>query len=141
MDIQGIMDICDGYIQQAEKLEKEKKPTDGLFGMGKKPADDPCHDKFASDMEKALDELAKEEHPSGEIKDILSYIYHLPAEHRQPMSIFWMLCAVHGLTLALTDKLSPEDKTVLCTQYGTDFKRWERLPAQEQVYKKLKKAK
>ena len=139
MTFSGITGICATYIATAEKLEKEKKPTDGLFGMGKKPADDPCHDRFADDMEKALKEFLTQSPSSAEVYEVLSYLYRLPGEHKDPLSIYWMLCAVHSLTLPLTDLLSPDDAQKLCTQYSSDFRRFERLPAQEQVYKALKK--
>ena len=41
-----IKKICGDYIAEAEELERKRKPADGLFGIGTKPADDPCHDRL-----------------------------------------------------------------------------------------------
>ena len=133
-----IKQICSDYIAAAEKVENERKPADGLFGMGKKPADDPCHDRFAEKLGDALKEIASCCSGSSEAKEILSYLYRLPKEHTEPVSIFWMLNAVHGLTLPLIDCLSHEDAVYLRKQYTSDYKRWERLPVQEDVVKALK---
>ena len=49
-----------------------------------------------------------------------------------------MLLAVHGLTAPLIDRLSPEDAQALCKAYSGRYKRWERLPNQVELLKKLK---
>ena len=139
-ELELIQGICEGYIAYAEELERKRKPTDGLLGMGSKPADDPCHDRFAEDMEKALNDMASQSPSSETVYSVLSYIYHLPVQHREPASIFWMLCAVHGLTLDMTKLLGTDDALALKKQYSADFSRWERLPAQQKVYKALKQS-
>ena len=128
------------YIEEAERLEKERKPSDGLFGMGPKPADDPCHDTFADDLEAALSGFAAGDPEPEEVREVLSFIYHAPKEHPEPLSVFWMLNAVHGLTADLIPLLDPKDAALLCGQYDQDFPRRERLPAQKKVYEALKKA-
>lgn len=137
MGLNEIKQIYESYLETAEKLEQQRKPTDGLFGMGKKPSDDPCHEKFAEELEKALDEMAGEDVSSGEAAAVLGYIYDMPQGHREYASIFWMLVAVHGLTEKLIDKLSPEDAASLKKRYGANYKRWERLPAQQKIYSAL----
>ena len=49
-----------------------------------------------------------------------------------------MLLAVHGLTGDLTERLSPEDAKALYDAYTGRYKRWERLPNQIELLKKLK---
>lgn len=138
MTFSEIQDICDAYIAKAEKLESERKIGDGLFGMGSKPADDPCHERFAKDMEKALKETASGSPSSSDVYELLGYIYRLPKEHQDPLSIYWMLNAIHGLTLPLIKLLERGDAKRLCEQYSSDYRRFERLPVQEKVYKALK---
>ena len=126
------------YIEEAERLEKERKPSDGLFGMSPKPADDPCHDRFADDLEEALSGFAAGDPEPEEVREVLSYIYRAPKEHLEPLSVFWMLNAVHGLTADLIPLLDPKDAALLCRQYDQDFPRRERLPVQKKVYEALK---
>ena len=126
------------YIEEAERLEKERKPSDGLFGMSPKPADDPCHGRFADDLEEALSGFAAGNPEPEEVREVLSFIYHAPKEHPEPLSVLWMLNAVHSLTADLIHLLDPKDAALLCGQYDQDFPRRERLPAQKKVYEALK---
>ena len=52
------------YLKTVERLERERRPGEGLFGT-KGPADDPCHDRFASDLESLLGDFAAEDPDSG----------------------------------------------------------------------------
>lgn len=137
--IEDIKALYGEYLLQAAKLESERKVGDGLFGMGTKPSDDPCHDEFAKKLEALIGEFASADPTSAEVREVLSYIYNMPAEHREPLSSYWMLNAVQGLTLELTDKLSPEDAAALCKEFSKLYKRWERLPVQQKIYSALKK--
>lgn len=137
--IEDVKALYGDYLMQAAKLESERKVGDGLFGMGTKPSDDPCHDEFAKKLEALIGEFASADPTSAEVREVLSYIYNMPAEHREPLSSYWMLNAVQGLTLELTDKLSPEDAAALCKEFSKLYKRWERLPVQQKIYSALKK--
>lgn len=136
-----IFDIYARYIEKARKLELERKPGDGLFGVGKKPSDDSCHDEFAETLEKALDDLASSNPSADEVSCVLSFIYKAPSEHRELLSVYWMLNAVHGLTLGLIPRLTPDDAKDLKQRYNDDFPKWERLPVQKQVFSALGKVK
>ena len=135
-----IRSLYQEYLEQAERVERDRRPGDGLFGVGKKPSDDPCHDRFASALETALRDFAALEPDSPRIREVLSHIYRAPAEHREPMSAYWMLCAVHGFTLELIGRLNAGDAAALLSRYAEDFPRWERLPVQRQVYAALKRS-
>ena len=52
---------------------------------------------------------------------------------------YWMLLAVHGLSLPLIGRLSAPDADGLYRSYAKAYRRWERLPVQEQVLAALKK--
>ena len=128
------------YLAGAERAERERKPGEGLFGLGKKPSDDPCHERFANALETALRDFAACGPDSPQVREVLSHIYRAPAEHREPVSAYWMLCAVHGFTPELIARLDEADAATLFASYAKDFPRWERLPVQRQVYAALKRA-
>ena len=136
--LQEVKELYRNYIEKAEELERNRKFSDGLFGLGSKPADDPCHAKFANDLETLLDGRADQELPPGEAESVLEYIYFIPAEHREPASIYWMLLAVHGLTDGMIGLLAPEEASELARRYAKRYPRWERLPAQKRILKALK---
>ncbi|MCR4760600.1 MAG: hypothetical protein K5705_10105 [Oscillospiraceae bacterium] len=139
-DLTDIQAVYRTYFAEAAQAEQNRKPADGLFGIGKKPADDPCHDRFLAALESALQTFAAQKPASGEVRAVLSLIYRMPAEHREPLSVYWMLNAVCGLTQPLIPLLEPADAAALLTQYDADCPRRERLPVQKQIARALKNA-
>ena len=135
--IERVKGLYGGYLDKALQLEKDRKIGEGLLGIGKKPADDPCHEKFADDMAAALKEIAEGKPDSAAASEILHYIYSIPAEHEEPKSVYWMLIAVHGCTKELIPLLSPSDAEALRKEYGKMFRRWQRLPVQQEIFKAL----
>ena len=131
--------VCEEYIEKAEQLERDRKIGEGLLGIGKKPADDPCHERFAEDIERLTGEISSRSPDSGEAKEILQYMYALPSAHEEPKSIYWMLVAVHGTCAGLIRFLSAADAEELYKMYSGAFRRWERLPVQKKVCEQLKK--
>ena len=139
----GFLDIrtlYEAYLEKAMDVELKHNPADGIFGFGRKTSDDPCHEKFAEDLKAALKDFAAGEPDSGEVREVLAFIYRAPIEHPQPLCSFWMLNAAHGFTKDLIPRLSREDAAVLRKQYGGDYKFWNRLPAQQELFAALKLA-
>ena len=135
--LEELQSLYTGYLLKTQQLERDRKPADGLLGMGSGPAADPCHDRFAQELEALLHRM--DSLPSSQLFQALSFIYTAPFAHRGNPSAYWMLQAVHGLTVPLIPRLSPEDAQALRTQYQEDYPRWERLPAQKQVLAALKR--
>ena len=126
------------YIQKAEELEKNRKIGDGLFGLTPGPADDPCHERFARELEEMLKACA--DSASGpEAAEILRFQFRAPQAHEEPKSLYWILIAVQGLGGALVDCLSPEEAAGLAAEYGALYPRRLRLPVQKQLLKSLER--
>lgn len=136
-DIQA---LYEAYIAKAEQLERDKKPGDGLLGLTSGPKDDPCHEQFAADLEALLKEMRARRPSSEEIREALAYVYRMPLEHRQPLTVYWMLQAVHGMTADLAELLAAQDAQALRDAYARDYRRWERLPAQRKALAALDRA-
>ena len=128
------------YLEQAIRAEENRKIGEGLFGIGKKPADDPCHTQFIDSLQTALDTYADSSPASADIKEVLSLVFRFPTEHCEPASAYWMLLAAHGTVFKLIPLLSPSDAAELASEYGKLYRRWERLPVQKDVIKALQKA-
>ena len=140
MILDKVKELYDEYIAQVQKLEKEKKIGDGLFGMGKKISDDPCHECFSDKLEKLLKEYAVSKPASAEIREVLSYIYSVQKENKEYLSAYWLMNAVHGFTFELIDMLSGEDASAVYELYDKNCPRRERFPVQKKVLKALKLA-
>ncbi|MCR5089506.1 MAG: hypothetical protein K6C08_08350 [Oscillospiraceae bacterium] len=129
------------YLEQALTAERNRKPGEGLFGFGKKPADDPCHDRFVADLEAMLTEFGETAPSSEETAGVLRRMYEAPRINREPQSAYWVLLAVQKLTLPLIERLDSEDTAKLLEYYRKAYPRRERLPVQDQILAALKKQK
>lgn len=131
--------LYEAYIDAVRTLERSRKPGEGIFGLKNGPAYDPCHDRFAADLEAAIADYAAEKPSPEEARAVLEHIYTAPSLHRDMKSAYWMLIAVHGLTPPLVARLSPADAAELHRRYAKAYRRWERLPIQDKVLDALKK--
>ena len=125
------------YLAEAREAEAKLRPLDGVLGFGHKSSDDPCHERFAEALEALLKAAAEEGVDSGELREMLAYIYRAPKENREPLAVYWMLLAVHGLTPELAGKLCREDAEALWEEYRAAYPRRERLPAQKKALSAL----
>ena len=139
MGISEVKKLYEEYIAEAEKLERDRKPTDGLFGMGKKTSDDPCHERFANELEAVLKSMTDSKPEPEKVYEVLDYIYRMPDEHKEPITVYWMLSAVHALTIELIALLDKNYAEKLYTQYRKAIPRWKRLPVQKKVCSELDK--
>ena len=141
---QGLMTplraLYESYIAKGIQLERDKKPGAGLLGLTAGPKDDPCHRKFLDDLQEMLAGAQAAALPSGEVCQALAYIYRAPLEHKEPLSVYWVLQAAHGATLGLIGLLEPADARTLRDDFARMYRRWERLPAQKKVLEALEKA-
>lgn len=128
------------YASEVERLEGSRKLGDGLFGMGKKVSDDPCHDRFSDRLEELLKDFVATSPASSEVSEVLSYIYNVQKDHRDFVSAYWLMNAVHGFTVELISFLTPQDAGELAEQYEKICPRSERFPVQKKVLKALKSA-
>ena len=87
--LEELQSLYTGYLLKTEQLERDRKPADGLLGMGSGPAADSCHDRFAQELEALLRRM--DALPSSQLFQALSLIYTAPFAHRDNPSAYWML--------------------------------------------------
>ena len=126
-------------IQAVQELEKNRRIGDGLFGLRPGPADDPCHDRFAADLDALLKDFAASCPDSAACAAVLRYLFTAPEAWRDLKSAYWMLIAVQGLGAGLIESLNAADAGELERFYAGRYPRRERLPVQTQILKKLQK--
>lgn len=132
--LEEVRRVYETYLGRMEELQRKRKPAEGLLGVGGGPAADPCQEEFPRQLEAVLKALERTEPASGEARQVLEYLYRTPLPYRQgDQTVYWMLTAVHGLSLDLISRLTPEDAGGLWEAYRRDYPRWERLPAQKKV--------
>lgn len=131
--------LYEAYFEEVRAAEKRLKPADGLFGMGERLANAPCHDAFWKALRAFLEGMDVKEAP-GQVGQALDFIYRAPFAYPDVHpSVYWMLLAVQGLTQPLIACLRPEDAQALYRWYQKAYPRRERLPVQNQVLEALKR--
>lgn len=139
--MENLQTLYDNYVSLVCKLMRERKLGEGIFGSKGGPKDHPCHDRFANDLRAYLDELRSRGPQSAAVKGTLEWIYRAPKRYSEPQLAYWMMVAVHSLTFDVIELLSAEDADDLLKVYSEEFKRWELMPVQKQLIKKLKEQK
>ena len=138
MSVTDFQELYRAYLEDVAAAERNRRPGEGLFGIGKGPAEDPCHDRFVEKLEAMLNLFAASKPDSTEVKPILDYIFSVPPESRALQSAYWMLLAVHTLTLPLIPFLNSADAVILLETYEKTYPRRERFPAQKSVLSALR---
>ena len=131
--------LYQNYLQTVRELEKNRRIGDGLFGLRPGPADDPCHDRFAADLDALLKDFAASSPDSAACAAVLRYLFTAPEAWRDLKSAYWMLIAVQGLGAGLIESLNAADAGELEALYAGRYPRRERLPVQTQILKKLQR--
>ena len=138
--LEEIRQLYADYLEQVRQAELSRKPLEGYLGFGRRLGTESCHSEFAQALEALLREIDARAPSSGEVREMLEYIYRAPQEHRKPLAVYWMLIAVHGPTIELIERLNREDVQAIWTEYKMQYQRGDRLPVQKQVLVALKKA-
>lgn len=131
--------LYEDYLDKVDYLERNRKLGEGIFGLKGGPADNPCHDRFAQDLNGFLTRFSESGPETEDVLDVLRKIYFAPKQHVDLRAAYWMLLAVQGMTLGLIDLLPQERAGELLKRYCKEYPRWERLPVQQKVIAALKK--
>ena len=133
---EALQKIYGDYLDKTVELNRNKKLGEGIFGMaGPKTA--PCHDLFVDGVRGTLEGLDREAAP-GEAREILTYMFRMPVEQRENDLAYWMLLAVHSLTLNAAETLDSEDAGALLELYLRLYPKRQWLPAQKTLVDILK---
>lgn len=136
-----IISLYEAYLEEFYQLERKRKPMEGAFGFGGGPNNYPCHSRFAEDLEQLLQRFAAQSPSSQEVGEVLRYIYFTAPENWQvEPSVYWMLMAVHSLTMELVQLTDSSEAGPLYDTYRSVYPRRSRLPAQEKLLALLKKS-
>ena len=122
------------YLDEVDEAINSAGPADGIFGMGKSPKDDPCHERFYADIGKAVAEIKD----GNEAFEAASELIRADKDYNCPQMASLMLTAVQGHVLTLLPLLNAEQKKSLKDYFDENIPRWQRLPVQRQLYKALK---
>lgn len=135
--LKPVAQIYDRYLSATVELEKKRKATDGLMGLGNDPKKDACHEKFYEELSEVVGALAESEPSAQEAFEALTIMVKMPEKNRGNRLAFDMLLAGHALCPKLIPYLSGEDAAALAAWYREYYPRQERLPAQQATFEML----
>ena len=131
---------CDRYLAEAQEARQKAGLCDGLFGMGKDPRKDPCHERFYQTLEKWSAEFLTLETTAEQKAAAAAWILKAADEHRDEADVYWYLYAAQIHALPIIARLKQETAKELLQWYDQAYPARERMPVQDQVYRALKKA-
>lgn len=135
--LEEVKELYSSYTDKVMQLKLNKKLTDGIFGMGTRISDDPCHEEFAKALEDLLKRFEESSPGSSEVRELLEYIYLYPYGHKDIVSVYWMTTAVHSLTLDIIKLLDAKSASELRKQYITLCPKLKQLPVQKKICRAL----
>ena len=128
------------YREEIEAYERKSKPTDGLLGFGRSLKDDACHERFDERVAQAVREMCAAQ-PAPDTAERAVRLLILRGDAADwPTAAQWMFRAVERHCVPLIPFLTPGAAAVLYGEYAERYRPWDRLPAQKDVLKALKKA-
>ncbi len=128
------------YLAEALEARRKAGICDGLFGMGKDPRKDACHERFYHAIENWTAEFLNQETTAQQKAEAAAWILKAADRHRGEMDVYWYLYAAHLHAIPIIEKLETEPAKELLQWYDQAYPARERMPVQDQVYRALKKA-
>ena len=130
--------ILETYRIAVEQVEKNKKPYDGLLGMGRKPSDDVCHEQMdravGALMRRAAGEEEETEGADAAGMDALLFaLMRAAKEYRGPEYARIALTAAQRHGIGLIPSMSAEGRKTLHDWYNRTYPRRMRFPIQKQI--------
>lgn len=126
------------YRRALEACQKKYRPTDGLLGFGHSIKDDPCHAQVDERVEKAVAGICRANPSPEEAERAAQMLLARDDAPTWPTSAQLMLRALERHCIPLVPFLSREAAGALLKKYDARYKRWDRFPAQKEVFKALK---
>ena len=127
------------FRQDVEAFERSRKPTDGLLGFGKTLQNDSCQERFDQRLSQIVETMRMSSPSPEDAEAAVRLMLFRDHDNAWSREALWMLFAAERHSLPLIPFLTPDAAAACCREYGDRYKRWDRLPAQKQVYAALKK--
>ena len=126
------------YDQAVQEVRKNARAFDGVFGLGKDPRKDACHDRFYQEVGAWVMEFLAAEPNGEELLEAAMYITEAPTAY-EGKECYWYMYASHGHLKPIIPLLSPESRTAVREKMEACYKKRERMPLQKEILKLLSK--
>lgn len=137
--IQQMQATYQQYFDTVAEIRARVPHAKGILGIGNVLQRDLCHTHFAEAMDRLLQQAAPNI-DADEAEAALRLLADTAQAHADDHIVYTMLQAVQGYGQVLVPRLTPVQATALVTRYAELYPANQRLPAQKQLLKELKKA-
>lgn len=131
--------IYTDYHTAVLKVRKNARAFDGIFGLGKDPRKDACHEAFYEAVGAWVESFLAQAPQQELLMEAARYILETPAAH-EGQECFWFMFAAHGHIKPMVGLLSKENCGALKLRLEELYKKRDRLPLQKELLKMLEKA-
>lgn len=136
--LQQLKERYQQYDDEMVQVRKDASPMDGVFGFGSDPKKHPCHRRFYEDVGKWMQTFLASGPDEAACAEAASFLICEPSR-RKETDTYWMTYAAQGWCRELVKSLKPADCKRLQAEMDRLYPRIDRLPAQRELYKALKK--
>ena len=134
MNREDIKCLIENYLKEVDDVLRSARPFDGILGLGKRPADNPCHGIFIDNVGKAVAEVKDSEEAFAVADELIRANENYDCSMMTSLS----MTAAQGHILKLLPLLTSEQKKELKVYFDKHIPKRKRLPVQEELYRALK---
>ena len=127
------------YAEAAQKARDKSTFFDNFFSTGSAANKHPCHEQFYEDIKGLMEEYVAKAPEGAEARAVADFMIEEPISYKG-RDAYWFMYVVVGFVRDLIPFLSKEDCAELGEKLGKLYPKRERMPVQDDTYKKLVKA-
>ena len=132
--------ILDAYQEDLDALAASLRPGDGVFGFGRVPGNDPCHERFDAKVAALAERLLPRAEDGVEEAELAGLLLRCDSELSLPVYAQGMLIAIQRHALPLIPCLGADEARELTRWYEKQYPFYRRAPIQKDILKALKQA-
>lgn len=127
------------YNKKSLEVRRKAPIFAGWLGLGSDPRRHPCHEEFYDATIKWTENFVAAQPSQESVMEVATFMLETPTQFRDYDSYWFMFVAV-GNIRPLVPLLAKEDCKTLVKRFDELYKKHDRLPLQNETYKKLVKA-
>lgn len=131
--------IYTDYAEVVKTVRKNARVFDGLFGMGRDPRNDACHDAYYQAVGAWVTELLATQPEQAQLMEAAVFILEEPLAYTE-QECYWYMYASHGHIKPMIPYLSKENCKELGARLEKCYKKLDRMPLQKEILKMLARA-
>ena len=136
--LERLYQLYNAYEEKAKEVRRKASRYAGAFGLGDDPRKHECHEDFFDDVGRWVQDFLNENPSAGEITQAACWILKAADAHRDT-DVYWLMYAAQSHAGSLIPHMSREESLQLLQWYDGAYPKGERLPAQQEVYRILRK--